>query len=592
VQFKESDYELVEKILLKDGHFNSKQREFIELEKSMTIVAGPGAGKTTALAAKIALLLKNLKNVNSMDGMCIITHTNVAVNEINNVLIQARIGSIDHPHFIGTIHEFFNRYCVIPFFKYKFKHNGLIFDNEHKSDLIFYKSYLGRKNSWMNKPRFKGVRDAVAERTYKSELLYNKENNTLDLINSSNWDWEKFNRYKDQMLKAKIARKKQGFLTHEDTFLFSSIFLQESRFKEMLRKRFKYVFLDEFQDTSPDGILLLEELFGTKSNIFQKIGDPYQTIIYNQPMPKIDEKQVFRLNITNRFGKEIANHLNILIPDANIQTNPDKKSFPPIILLYKNENEIYSSYKKIIREYEEMSQSFKKSNKEDKVLVLRKEWTSLVKNGEEYKEKKQKKLKSINETIKSIIVDFITKKVVADSETLSDAKLWVSKHNKIDQLNSILIKVLRSEGLTSSVKYKLKDFINILLEEKGVKKININNSIFDKLETSLSLPDVMIDEEDSDDIFTIHSVKGETLRSVLVVDFDKKPLTKILLHRYGISDDHSYSYTENNLLYVAMSRVTHLFIFALHQDNWTHEVREKLQTNWIIKHASLEEVNI
>ncbi|WP_394234173.1 UvrD-helicase domain-containing protein [Niallia oryzisoli] len=580
MQIKERDYELVEKILLGDGHFNSKQREFIELNESKTIVAGPGAGKTTALAAKIVLLLKNLKTINSKDGVCIITHTNVAVNEINNVLIKAGIGTIDHPHFIGTIHEFFNRYCVIPFFKYKYKHNGLIFDNEHYSDLEYYRAFLARKNAWMNKPQYNGVKDAISERIHKSALFLNRKEGTLDLYNSTNWD--KFERYKAQMLEVKLSRKKQGFLTHEDTFLFSSIFLLESRFKGILRKRFKYVFLDEFQDTTPAGALLLEDLFGSDSNIFQKIGDPYQTITYNQPMPEIDEQQVFRLNITNRFGNEIAEHLNILRPNANIQTYPEKRSFSPVILLYKNEEEIYLEYQKIIRKYEDKDQSFKESAREDKVLVWARNWSSIVKKGVPYKEKKQKKLKSVNEILKSLIIDFIVIKIVADRENLSEAKLWITNHRKLVQLNAILIKIIKN-GLIDPIKNELKGFINELLEEKGVASINIRNKIFNQLEAIMLNPqDSDIIEENSDDIFTIHSVKGETLRSVLVVDFNDKPLTDILLHIYGVSDNDNYLYTNHNLLYVAMSRVTHLFIFTMHIDDWTEKVREKLQTSWTI----------
>ncbi|AST93212.1 hypothetical protein BC6307_19070 [Sutcliffiella cohnii] len=101
------------------------------------------------------------------------------------------------------------------------------------------------------------------------------------------------------MIEAKVSRKIQGFLTHDDTFLFSSIFLLENRFKEMLRNRFKYVFLDEFQDTTPAGTILLEDIFGTEINIFQKIGDPYQTITYNQPMhfqvvtPRYQDRKIF-----------------------------------------------------------------------------------------------------------------------------------------------------------------------------------------------------------------------------------------------------------------------------------------------------------
>ncbi|MFL8937438.1 UvrD-helicase domain-containing protein [Rossellomorea oryzaecorticis] len=264
MQIKERDYELVEKILLGNGYFNTKQREFIELTKSKTIVAGPGTGKTTALAAKIVLLLKNLNASNSKEGVCIITHTNVAVNEINNVLINTGIGSLNHPHFIGTIHEFFNRYCVLPFFKNKLKHNQLSFDNDNEN-LEFYKSYLKRKNTWMND----GVVEAISKRIIKSKLYLNTKDNTLDLYNST--DWEKFDKHKSRMLEAKIMRKKQGFLIHDDTFLFSRCYLLEDKFKEILRMRFKYVFLDEFQDTTPDGIELLDALFGTEKNIFRKL---------------------------------------------------------------------------------------------------------------------------------------------------------------------------------------------------------------------------------------------------------------------------------------------------------------------------------
>ncbi|SER92718.1 Superfamily I DNA or RNA helicase [Gracilibacillus ureilyticus] len=581
MQFKEEDYKLVEKILLGNGYFNSKQREFIELNESKTIVAGPGAGKTTALAAKIALLLKNLSATNSKDGVCIITHTNVAVNEINNVLSKAGVGHVNHPHFIGTIHEFFNRFCVIPFFKYKFKHNSLIFDKEHKSDLEYYKTFLGRKNSWMNN----GVIDAISKRVHNSELLFDKENDNLDLYNST--DWDKFEKYKSQMLIAKYSRKKQGFLTHKDTFLFSSIYLQESRFKEILINRFKYVFLDEFQDTTPAGASLLEELFGTEENIYQKVGDPYQTITYNQLMPYIDEHKVFRLNITNRFGKEIAEHLNILMPNANIQTIPGKRSIKPIILLYTKEEEIYPEYQKIIKEYEDKNQNFKENQKEDKVLVLTKPWSSIVKKGIPYIEKKQNQLKSINHVLKTLVKDFIVKRIIDDRENLSKAKLWIENHHQITQLNIILIEIIKN-GLTDTLKNKLKKFINELLQEKGVASINIRNNIFDQLELILLNPEVPENEKDKNDIYTIHSVKGETLRTVLVVDFVEKPLTKILFHRYGVNNDDNYLYTNHNLLYVAMSRVTHLFVFAMHIDDWTDKVQEKFKNSWQIRGTKIE----
>lgn len=210
------------------------------------------------------------------------------------------------------------------------------------------------------------------------------------------------------------------------------------------------------------------------------------------------------------------------------------------------------------------------------------------KKGIPYKDKKQKKLKSVNDILKSLIIDFIAKKSVADGENLSEAKMWISKNHKVAQLNTILIKIIRNGELTDPIKNELKEFINEIFEEKGVARINLRNNIFNQLGTVISNPIVAEDEENLDDIFTIHSVKGETLRSVLVVDFNDKPLTQILLHRYGVNDNDNYLYTNHNLLYVAMSRVTHLFVFAMHLDDWTQEVREKLQPIWAIKEAQLE----
>ena len=75
------------------------------------------------------------------------------------------------------------------------------------------------------------------------------------------------------------------------------------------------------------------------------------------------------------------------------------------------------------------------------------------------------------------------------------------------------------------------------------------------------------------------------------MDFNEKPLTQILLHRYGVNDNDNDLNTNHNLLYVAMSRVTHLFVFSMHIDDWTDEVKEKLKTNWKIREP-IEEVTV
>ncbi|WP_405173604.1 UvrD-helicase domain-containing protein [Paenibacillus sp. FSL H8-0260] len=580
--FEEIDYRVVEKILLGESNFNEQQKSFIELFESKTIVAGPGAGKTTALAAKIILLLQHLKRTGSSDGLCIITYTNVAVKEINDTLLKAGIGLLTHPHFIGTIHEFFNKFCVIPHFKKEYKHNSLFFSDDDLLSKEFYIKFLTRNHHWMQDK----TKTAIAQRICGSKLIYNETTKNLELENTTAWEDRLFTNHKAKMLNAKILRRKNGYLEYDDTFLFSQFFLSDTRFLEIIRKRFKYCFIDEFQDTSVSGLALLRKLFDVENNIMQMIGDPFQTIIYDQPMPRVDEGTVFRLNISNRFGKEISDHLNIIMPEANIQAVENKKSFKPIILLYKEDKDIYTSYRSIISEHEEEHDFYKNCEKEDKVLVWSRGWTSLLKEGKAYSNKKRKSFETKNHQIKHLIIEFICEKIKSTDENHSILKKWIHDHPAMIELNGILVEIIKN-GVINPHKENLKILINRLLGEKGGGVIIASNHIFKNIKDILTNTNTfdpkIIDYESSDDIFTIHSVKGETLRSVLVVNFNGGPLTKIMFHKYEIKDDADYIYTDHNLLYVAMSRVTHLFVYALHIDNWNDDVRNKLQDNWTIK---------
>ena len=101
--------ELIEKRLLPEGcHFSDEQQAVIFEDDSMDVVAGPGSGKTTVLTARIKILLEQIKE--SRKGICVLTHTNVAVDEIKESLKKLGVEEIKNPHFIGTIQDFFNTF--------------------------------------------------------------------------------------------------------------------------------------------------------------------------------------------------------------------------------------------------------------------------------------------------------------------------------------------------------------------------------------------------------------------------------------------------------------------------------------------------
>ncbi|MEK3855737.1 UvrD-helicase domain-containing protein [Cytobacillus sp. FSL H8-0458] len=584
MEFTNLDYKRIEDALLNGLKLNKLQKEFIELFETKTIIAGPGTGKTTSLAAKIALMLIDLNRNNKNEGICIITHTNVAVNEINNALQKAGVGKIKHPHFIGTIHEFFNKFCVLPLFKIAFKNNNLHFPDKNQPDhnnIDTYISLLSRKYRWMDE----GVKKSIARRIDSSNLIINTEERRIDIENTNNWD--KFDKYKDDMLRFKIKRKSQGYITHSDTFLFSEYFLFNKRMVEILRNRFKYVFIDEFQDTNKHGERLLDNLFKTDKNIIQKIGDPFQTIGFGEVMPEIKKDDIFRLNISNRFGSALGNQLNIIIPEAQIETKEEISSFNPILLAYNNPESVGLAYNRIIEKLSKESLTFNSNKKRDSILVLRKDTTKKYFNIE-YKEDKKKKKDSIVSELKKLIVKFIHKKIMeVEIDQTIEVRKWILSHRNIPEINSLLVDVLKN-GLNDTLTIKIRDEINCLLKERAITEIKRNNKLFKDIE---EIVNKTLNTEDQNyienQISTIHSVKGETHRSVLLLDFEKKPLTKILMNRYLSPDiEEDIDFINRNLLYVAMSRPTHLFIYAINEEELTDEIKTKfIDQYWDIKYV-------
>ena len=63
-------------------HFDSDRVEVIKNMNSVDVQAFPGSGKTTILVAKLAILAKKWPYNNA--GICVLSHTNVAREEIEN----------------------------------------------------------------------------------------------------------------------------------------------------------------------------------------------------------------------------------------------------------------------------------------------------------------------------------------------------------------------------------------------------------------------------------------------------------------------------------------------------------------------------
>ena len=104
------DIDWVEGILDGNIKFDQPRRNIIKNLESIDIQAFPGSGKTTILVAKLAILAKKWTSTTS--GICVLSHTNVAREEIEKRLGNTEIGAelLRYPHFIGSFFfQFFHR---------------------------------------------------------------------------------------------------------------------------------------------------------------------------------------------------------------------------------------------------------------------------------------------------------------------------------------------------------------------------------------------------------------------------------------------------------------------------------------------------
>ena len=97
--------------------------------ESKDILACPGSGKTTVLLAKLKLLSDRLPFPDGR-GICVLSHTNVAVNELKNKLGDSSNLLLSYPNFVGTIQVFINQFILFPFLRDKVDSPIYLVNNE------------------------------------------------------------------------------------------------------------------------------------------------------------------------------------------------------------------------------------------------------------------------------------------------------------------------------------------------------------------------------------------------------------------------------------------------------------------------------
>lgn len=386
IKITPEDIAYAEKILLPEGKsFDEERRSFISNLNTIDLQAVPGSGKTTALLAKL-LILERYLPFEDGSGILVISHTNAAVNEI-----KKKIGShcpklSNYPNFIGTIQSFVDQFLAIPYCQNNLKTRVSLIDSDRFKEALWNEFSKIYWNEDYEKPRtlfwgrlIKNAR-AIAKQTGGSEndicdSLIAKE--VKDLYLDYNDEKIKFFRDDSTLLALKTNKKYQGIRLAIERVIQSGIISYEYAYKlaknycdqyptviELLKKRFKYVFVDEMQDMNVDQYNLLEKIFHSNhhnNSNFQRIGDKNQAI-YNGLVKIqniwINRSIVLPLNGSHRLSSQVGELVNCfaLERDENFKVNGlGESTITPHIIIYDNSSidKVITEYANIIKKYQD-----------------------------------------------------------------------------------------------------------------------------------------------------------------------------------------------------------------------------------------------
>ncbi len=226
--------------------------------------ACPGSGKTTLLVAKLAILASRWPH--RQRGICVLSHTNAARDEINQRLSATGPSAalVRYPHFIGTIHGFVNEYLAVPWLRSKGTPIRLI-----DTSTALKRRYQKLAWKWRMAMEKRGL-DMYA-------LQYDQPDYSGANKGALSRDTDLC-----RALEA-VARSgsEEGYLCFDEMFVWAKELLdQHSEVAADLCMRFPLVFIDEAQDNSELQSSLLHRVFrhGSGSSIRQRFGDSNQAI--------------------------------------------------------------------------------------------------------------------------------------------------------------------------------------------------------------------------------------------------------------------------------------------------------------------------
>lgn len=252
-------------VIMNLDYLNDRQKEAVLYgDGPLLILAGAGSGKTSVLTKRVAYLIKE-RNV-SPKNIVAITFTNKAAKEMKERIIK-EVGKEGYDIQISTFHSFGLRIIKENYEKLGYEKNFTIIDSD--DSLTVVKKIL--KEMGIDSKRFnpKFIKNQIS--SCKNEMVTPEKYKNLVNDELSDITYKVYKKYQDTLLR-------NNSLDFDD-LLIKPIELF-NKYKEVLenyQELFKYVFIDEYQDTN-EAQYILSKMISAKYKNICVVGDDAQSI--------------------------------------------------------------------------------------------------------------------------------------------------------------------------------------------------------------------------------------------------------------------------------------------------------------------------
>lgn len=572
-EVKEIDTSLLNrdyKIDYKNSLNNEQLKALTSIEGQYLVIAGAGSGKTRTIIYRTAFLLEQ---GTKEEEILMVTFTRKAADEMKSRLENLLERDIKVE--IGTFHSF----CMKLMGKNRDLFNLekiVIIDEKEKKSIIGVIIREKRLKIEIDKERILDIIEGVEKGKNIEVILSEKEKEyreTLEIVVRDYKKYKKINRlfdFNDLIDKVLIKLK------------------SDINFRNYLQKKYRYIIVDEYQDTDKKQRDILKLICGKNGNLMV-VGDDYQSIYgfrgaefenilrFNEDFPN---SHLIKLEKNYRSTEEIVEYSNRIASKFDLKYNKVSKSTgrrgeKPKILKFKDED-LQNRF--IV---EKIAKFQKEGLKYSDVAIIYRDRYSVIKLEKLLLENKIPYEKKIDNSIEDFEIELYLKLLNLKREPKNilyweDILEYIPKNSKISifdildgkEKNSKILKICKWLENDYTLEESLKISINLMedIVQDRILKLEKIIQINSKINLNITLENYIkefnryLTKKDSDDkiaLISVHSSKGLEWRVVFI------PIMLEGIFPSSLSGENLEE--EKRLYYVACSRSKE-FLYLLYPE--------------------------